>query len=110
MISIVLNSICRALEHFENVNEIYKENTEDVDESIAATLHAMGEVHDKRVDYEEAMRCYGEALLIRRNKFGNDDLKVAETLFEVAKLFDSWGDSDEAIDAYNEVKIIMLLN
>ena len=75
----------RALEYFEKVIEIYKEeNTDeqDFDENIAATLHVMGEAHGKRVDYEEAMRCYGNALMLRRRKFGNDDLKVAETLFE----------------------------
>ena len=26
------------------------------------------------------------------------------SLFEVGKLFDSWGDSDEAIESYNEVR------
>jgi hypothetical protein len=38
----------------------------------------LGIIHNKRVDYEEALRLLTSALRIRSALFGRDDMKVAE--------------------------------
>jgi tetratricopeptide (TPR) repeat protein len=64
-------------------------------EEVATVLLRIGQVHDMRVDNEEAMKCVSRALEIRIKLYTKDDIRVAETYLICGKVLEDWGDIDE---------------
>ena len=64
-------------------------------EEVATVLLRIGQVHDMRVDNEEAMKCVSRALEIRINLYTKEDIRVAETYLICGKVLEDWGDIDE---------------
>ncbi len=52
-----------------------------VHEAVASVLQELGDLMDDLGEYESAMVFYVDALEIRRNRLGDDDIAVAETLY-----------------------------
>jgi hypothetical protein len=50
-------------------------------EAVATVLQELGDLMDDLGEYESSMNFYVEALEIRRNRLGLDDIAVAETLY-----------------------------
>ena len=50
-------------------------------EAVATVLQELGDLMDDLGEYESAMSFYIDALEIRRNRLGPDDIAVAETLY-----------------------------
>ena len=80
---------------FHKATEIFRRDIgEDTDE-VAEVLVNIGIIHNKRVDYDEALKFLTSGLKIRTQQLGRDDMKVANTLFEIGQVMEDWGDSDE---------------
>ena len=64
-------------------------------EEVATVLLRIGQVHDMRVDNEEAMKCVSRALQIRMKLYTKEDIRVAETYLICGKLLEDWDDIEE---------------
>jgi tetratricopeptide (TPR) repeat protein len=85
---LVLVQLMACLEFMENHHG--KES-----EEVATVLLRIGQVHDMRVDNEEAMKCVSRALEIRIKLYTKEDIRVAETYLICGKVLEDWGDIDE---------------
>ena len=68
-------------------------------EQVATVLLRIGQVHDMRVDNEEAMKCVSRALQIRIKLYTKEDIRVAETYLICGKLLEDWDDIEEVSTA-----------
>jgi serine/threonine protein kinase/tetratricopeptide (TPR) repeat protein len=68
----------------------------DQPELQAYLMETMARVYRRLGLYDSARKLHKEALRTRRNIFGNDDLSVAETLYNLAFLLREMGDDKEA--------------
>ena len=84
-----------SLEMFERAHDIIDEITGGISEEMASILLEMGKIHDLRVDNEESMKCMMGTLKIRTALHGEDDVKVADTMLNIARVLEDWGDNDE---------------
>ncbi len=75
--------------------QFFKVECGDTSEEVANVLLRIGQIHDLRVDHDEAMKCMNEALDIRIKLHGNNHFKVAETVLNIARVLEDWGDIDE---------------
>lgn len=66
---------------FEEALKIRKAIHGEQHEAVAAILQELGDLMDDLGEYESAMSFYMEALEIRRNRLGVDDILVADTLY-----------------------------
>jgi hypothetical protein len=69
-------------------------------EQVATVLLRIGQVHDMRVDNEEAMKCVSRALQIRIKLYTKEDIRVAETYLICGKLLEDWDDIEEVSAAH----------
>jgi tetratricopeptide (TPR) repeat protein len=75
-------------------------------EHVATVLLRMGQVHDMRVDNEEAMECVTKALEIRIKLYSKEDERVAETYVICGKLLEDWGDIEEVSSLISRIWIL----
>ena len=49
---------------------------------------SIGKVHKQKEEYDAAMDCFSSSLFIKRAKFGTTHLSIAETLHQMASIYD----------------------
>eukprot|EP01082_Thalassiosira_pseudonana_P003900 g2600.t1 g2600 contig12:434637-435266(+) len=103
----LLGSSCGGYGFFEEEMEYYKKALKlkelsvsgKIENSVSAsdTLHCMGFSLDNAGRSDEALDCYNQALEIRLECLGDNDLRVAETLHNKGALLCETEQSDEAM-------------
>jgi len=79
---------------FRNHLEVCYEGSDD-NKEVAEVYHLLGLAQSKVEEYEESVNSLNKALNIRQTLCRNPDLKIAETMLDLGKVFGEWGDSDE---------------
>ncbi|EEC47720.1 predicted protein [Phaeodactylum tricornutum CCAP 1055/1] len=70
--------------------------------AIATTLNNLGRVYYMEKRYKEALSVYSEALNIRRNSLGAENLDVAATVYNTGQTFQQLKEMDTAIYYYKD--------
>ena len=70
-------------------------------DEIGDVLHRMGNLHATFTQYDEAMSCFTEVLQTQR-KTNNDELRIADLLFNMGNIYLEQGLPEESLDCLRE--------
>jgi tetratricopeptide (TPR) repeat protein len=91
----------QALKFYEQALISYEE-TLGPDSTAAATCHyGIAMTHKKEDDPQTALRSFGQALRIHRSE-GDKTLSVANDLFQIGQIYDSYGETSKAYQCFHE--------
>lgn len=97
------------LKEFSDARECYFKLSKEVETADSATcLNSMGEVHNKKVEYDKAIENYNRALEIRLKIFGEEHPDTATTYNDIGSVYNSKGDYAKAFDNCNRALKIRL--
>ena len=101
-----INDLDRALKYLEKGRNIYA-NLGGRSISVANADYAIGDVYVQRKDFTKALRKYEDALFVKKNIIGENNLRLAMLYHRIGLVYRAMKDFKSAADNYTkELKII----
>ena len=90
-----------ALDFYKESLRVHRLNMTEDDERVGEILFCLGRVNGKKKDYQDAVKCFEEALDIRKRLHG-DSSDVASTYHHLGKAYSEISQKEKALILYKE--------
>ena len=103
-----LEQFSEAVKNYNKSLKIYKVKKDE--KHVGNLLNSLGITHSKRNAYEKAVKCFKDALVVRKAIWGDSHVDIGETLHNIGNCYAKQGNFDDALDSYQEALVIKQKN
>ena len=96
----------KAVDSMHDAMDVELSSSDTPSEEILDAMEKMGVANEQLENHEKALACYEKALLARSRIYGDNDISVAKSLVNIARVMEKQGNAEGSLDIYGAAHAI----